>query len=226
MFRDQLAAAIARSSRASLPEVSRLLWRAYAEGHVTEEDAQHLSEAIEIRKALPPPLTRRRVGTRPRTPESLERRRRWAAAGRLPPQLAAHFTLAEAAVLAVVAFQCSRHQTCCLPLDAIAALAGVSRTTAKNALREAQALGAVRIEERRITGWRNDTNVVSICSPEWRSWLRLRALAGGGVRSATGTSHKIIYTATGSTSTLRLEANNQDSPRQTMNIPRGRPSAL
>ena len=46
---------------------------------------------------------RRAVGSRPRTDTSMERRRRWAASGRLPPALAARFTLAEQAVLAMVA---------------------------------------------------------------------------------------------------------------------------
>jgi DNA-binding FadR family transcriptional regulator len=45
--------------------------------------------------------------------------------------------------------------------DHIAALAGVGRSSVKNALREAHGLGLVRIEERRLTGFRNDTNVVN-----------------------------------------------------------------
>ena len=44
----------------------------------------------------------RRLGSRPRSPATLERRRRWAASGALPPQLASRFTLGEHAVLAVV----------------------------------------------------------------------------------------------------------------------------
>ena len=58
----------------------------------------------------------------------------------------------------------------------------------KNALREAHGLGLVRIEQRRLTGFRNDTNVVSILSPEWTSWLRLRRTGGGGVKTVTGTT--------------------------------------
>ncbi|ACA19063.1 hypothetical protein M446_4731 [Methylobacterium sp. 4-46] len=43
----------------------------------------------------------------------------------------------------------------------------------RNALREAAHRGLVPIEERAISGWRNDTNVVRLVSEEWRSWLRL-----------------------------------------------------
>jgi hypothetical protein len=116
----------------------------------------------------------------------MERRRRWAASGRLPPGLAARFTLAEQAVLAVIALEVVERGSCRLAIDHIAALAGVGRSSVKNALREAHGLGLVRIEERRLTGFRNDTNVVTILSPEWTSWLRLRR--GGGVKTVTGTT--------------------------------------
>src|SRR3954466_2477085 len=104
----------------------------------------------------------------------MERRRRWAASGLLPPALAARFTLAETAVLAVVAAEALRHGRCTLVLEHIAALAGVCRKTVKNALREAQGVGLIRIEERRLSAWRNAPNVVTITSPEWGAWLRMR----------------------------------------------------
>src|SRR3712207_8865808 len=44
-----------------------------------------------------------RVGSRPRTDASMERRRSWAASGRLPVKLACRFTVAEQAVLSVIA---------------------------------------------------------------------------------------------------------------------------
>src|SRR5215211_1743602 len=122
------------------------------------------------------------------TPASMARRRSWAAAGRLPPQLASRFTLAEQAVLAVVALEVVKQGSCRLAIDHIAALAGVGRSSVKNALREAHGLGLVRIEERRLTGFRSDTNVVTILSPEWTSWLRLRRGGGGGVKTVTGTT--------------------------------------
>jgi hypothetical protein len=50
------------------------------------------------------------------TPDaSLERRRRWAASGRLPPSITACFTLAEQAVLALVAAETARRNDCRLP---------------------------------------------------------------------------------------------------------------
>ena len=110
----------------------------------------------------------------------MERRRRWAASGALPPALAARFTLAETAVLAVIAAEALRHGRCTLVIEHIAALAGVARSTVKRALRAAQGLGFVRIEERRVSAWRNAPNVVTITSREWSAWLRMR---GRGVGS-------------------------------------------
>ncbi|MCJ2087175.1 helix-turn-helix domain-containing protein [Methylobacterium sp. E-005] len=207
---------------AALPAVTAALWRAFGEGKVTEAEAETLSSLIEARKtsvrgpipgrstnepATLIPQTRAKAenasgsprrpgaGSRPRTDASVERRRRWAASGRLPPGLAARFTLAEAAVLALVAAEVARRGDCRLAIDNLAAVTGVSRTTVKNAIREAVRLGLLTVEERQVTGWRNDTNVVRIVSREWTAWLRLtrRTLpSGGGVKSATTTHTQVL----------------------------------
>src|ERR671932_965519 len=107
MFADELRQAVEASPRVGLPKLSAVLWKAYAAGSVTEAQASELSDLIEARKTLPASgkPVQRRVGSRPRSPASMERRRSWAAAGRLPPQIQCRFTLAEAAVLAVVAVE-------------------------------------------------------------------------------------------------------------------------
>src|SRR5215203_4893069 len=176
MFVEQLRRAVEASPRVELPAVSALLWKAYAAGHVSEAEASALSEAIALKRALPaaPKPVQQRFGSRPRSSASMERRRRWAASGALPPALAARFTTAEVAVLAVVAAEHVKHARCTLTIDHIAALAGVGRSTVKRALRAAQGLGLARITERRRSAWRNDANVVEITSAEWSSWLRMR----------------------------------------------------
>jgi len=89
---------------------------------------------------------------------------------------AASFTLAEAAVLTVVARQCQRTGACVLHIDAIAALAGCCRTVVKNTMRQARLLGLILVKERRIPGLPSLTNVVRIASKDWIGWLKL----GGG----------------------------------------------
>ena len=186
MFVEQLRHAVEASPRIELAKVASLLWRAYAAGQVTEAEASELSDLIEARKAIPAPQKplQRRLGSRPRSPASMERRRRWAASGALPPALAARFTLAETAVLAVIAAEVLRHSRCTLAIEHIAALAGVGRSTVKRALRAAQGLGLLHIEERRVSAWRNAPNVVTITSSEWSGWLRMcRASGPKGVGS-------------------------------------------
>lgn len=185
MFADEIQRALEAAPQGGLPAIAAVLWKAFAAGQVSEAEAEALSAAIELRKASgnavqreqppkAPGCARRAVGSRPRSHLSLERRRRWAASGRLPPALAARFTLAEAAVLAAVAVEVAKRGDCRLAIGHLAALAGVSETTVRNALRRAEALALVAVEERRRTAWRNDTNVVRVVSREWVGWLRLR----------------------------------------------------
>jgi len=110
----------------------------------------------------------------------MERRRRWAASGCLPPAIAAKFTLAEQSALAVIAAENRKHGDCRLTNGELADVAGVSISTVKNALRAARALGLISVEERRLSAFRNASNVVRITAPEWRAWLRL----GTGGKSA------------------------------------------
>ena len=221
MFCDQIRQQAETAPRATLPAVSAALWKAFAAGHVTEAEAEALSALIEARQVLTAPNPGRssgptspdappdragsprtgRSGSRPRTDASVERRRRWAASGRMPPAIAARFTLAEQSVLSLVAAETCRRKDCRLSVGGMAAIAGVSETTVRNAIREAVKLGLLTVEERRITGWRNDTNVLRVVSPEWLSWLRLTRRSpnpgdglslksepkGGGCKSAKGT---------------------------------------
>lgn len=179
------AAATGASNLSRLDEISRLSWRALAEGAVDDVAHNAIAEAVEARrrvlkgqgnrKALADPkaLSRLRRPVSPDKAASLARRRRWAASGVLPPQIACQFTLGEVAALSVVAREVQRKGRCELPIDAIAAMAGVSRTTTQNALRLARRLGLLSVMERRRRGEKSDTNVVSVVSQEWRGWLRL-----------------------------------------------------
>ncbi|GJD44007.1 hypothetical protein AFCDBAGC_1869 [Methylobacterium cerastii] len=221
--------------RAALPAVASALWKAFGEGHLSEAEAEALSGLIEARQAeagthAPKPLgaLRSRAGSRPRTDASMARRRRWAASGRIPPAIAARFTLAEQAVLSLVAAEIVRRKDCRLAVGHLAAIVGVAETTVRNAIREARKLGMVTVEERRVTGFRNDTNVVRIVSAEWTAWLRLARkdgpsrfgsaapilpLRGGGCKSAKRTPTDVPYPVN-----LRLQ-NRQKGCRQAAGDP-------
>jgi len=181
MFADEIRRVAETAPRARLPEISALLWKAYAADQVTEEDASELSTLIETRKALGAAQkpVQARVGSRPRTPAHLERRRRWAACGLLPPQLACRFTPGEVAALSVVAAEARKRGDCRLTMREIADVAGVGLSTVRNAIRAARTMRLVAVTERRLTGFRNLANIVRIACPSWQGWLRL----GGAVKT-------------------------------------------
>ncbi len=174
-----------------LEEISRLLWRAHAEGQIPDADATAVAEAVQARRGalastgrLSQPkavLGLRRPAKRPRSPDrqaSLERRRRQAMSGIVPAKIAGSFTPGELAALSVIGRQCQRGGVCVLPIDAVAALAGVSRSTTQNALRAARRLGLIEVKERRRRGLPSLTNVIKVISVDWSAWLKL---SGQGV---------------------------------------------
>jgi hypothetical protein len=192
-FAQQLRVAAERATPFTYPQLSSALWKALAAEQVTEAEASEVSDLLEARRALPPSQkpVQRRVGSRPRSAASMERRRSWAACGHLPPQIAARFTVGEAAVLAVIAVEVRTKGSCRLHNGHLAALAGVSVTVAKNAIREARELGLLHVQERRLTAWRNDSNVITVRDPAWNAWLRLRRRGvGSDSRPARSTGRK------------------------------------
>ncbi len=175
-FCEEIRRAVMAAPRMKMPEIRSAMYKAAAAGQITEAEAETLDALINAKAAIPASeaAPRRRVGSRPRSSASMERRRSWAAAGRLPPALAARFTLAEQAALAVVAVEVARRGFCALTVGHLAALAGISESSVRNALREAEGLGLISIERRRRAPWINFPNEIRILSKEWLSWLRLR----------------------------------------------------
>lgn len=205
---------------AALPAIAQALWTAVANGQLPDAEAEAIDALLAARQkpaqdpratpraSDPQPLaalaaTRRAVGSRPRSPESMIRRRRWAASGRLPPQVAAYFTLAQQAVLSLVAAEAVRRGDCRLCHAHLAAVAGVAPSTVRATLRLARDLGLVSIEVRRITGWRNESSVTRIICPAWTAWNRLvrrPGRPGGGAISAAPTPTSSQNLATSSLS--------------------------
>lgn len=189
MVSDQIAAAIASAHGSALDDLSRAIWAGLAQGIITDDAAQALAEQIHARRkragapqsgaagsatgnhgrrSIFPPRKPQRP---PLRPLAIARRRRLAASGPLPPALACLFTTGEMAVLRIVGDECRDRRACLKPIDAIAARAGVGRTTTQNALRRAARLGLLKIEERRVRGAKNLPNRTTIVSAEWNAWI-------------------------------------------------------
>jgi hypothetical protein len=103
----------------------------------------------------------------------------------------------------IVGDECRVHGCCTLHIDAIAARAGVHRTTVQNALREAQARegrpGIITVQERRRRGQRSLTNIIRIVSRDWLNWLHK-----GPSRSAMGVGSKCTAAKKSSTTDTGL----------------------
>lgn len=205
MLAEQLSEAISVArTTAMLDDTSRLTWRGLAEGLIDDKDAERLSIAIEASRAAlqgqgrrppsKPAFARLRSCTSPDRARSLSRRRQLAMSGAVPGTIAVSFTTGEIAALSVIARECQRRGACTWFMDKIAAVAGVSRTTARNALRQAQALGLIMVQERRHRAWRSDSNIIRIVSLEWLAWLRL-----GGCKKpkTTNTDSYLVLEKTG-----------------------------
>jgi hypothetical protein len=129
--------------------------------------ARPLDATSIVRKFRP-----RRYQCSPDREASRKRRRMLARDGHMPPDVRTSYTEGEAAALIVIAGEVKRQGVCDLPIDKIAALAGVCRTTVQNAMREATRLGHIEVELRPLKGRKNQTNIVRIVSREWLAWLK------------------------------------------------------
>lgn len=163
------------------------IWRGYGVGAISDDDAAFLQSYIDRRRPLA--CARRGVGARafakfasrfvPRQrarshdrQASRERRRTLGGSAVMPPNLRCHYTEGQRAVLCIIAGEIKHSGNCDLPIDKIAALAGVSRTTVQTTLHEARRLGHIKVTERPQPGRKNLTNVVHIVSAEWLTWIK------------------------------------------------------
>jgi hypothetical protein len=160
-------------------------WRDYSQGLISDDEvAQRVALLAGQRTRQPRPIGRqlraaltltrfapRRYQRSPDREASRRRRRMLGSDGRMPQGVRAHYTEGQRAALTIIANEIKRHGRCDFPIDKIAALAGVSRTTAQNAIREAIRLGHLSKEERPVQGRKNLTNVLRITSREWLTWL-------------------------------------------------------
>jgi hypothetical protein len=223
MLADDIADRIAIAYPGELDGIIRDMWVDHTNGLLADNEMETLDEAartrreaIQERRQAARPGPARRPGNAPwgrarrrqRSPDkqaSIERRRRLVASGPLPPPLAARFTWGEIAVMRIVGDECRAHGCCTLHIDAIAARAGVHRTTVQNALREAQGKGEVpgspiiAVQERRRHGQRSLTNIIRIVSREWLNWLHK-----GPSRSAMGVGSKCTAAKKSSTTDTGL----------------------
>jgi predicted transcriptional regulator len=243
---DLLTSIGSTKSLSALDGYCRAVWSDWGAGRLTDDQAQSLAETIEARRRevrgrdtvtarVPQVAAQARASARPshfppkrkapRSPNrraSIERRRKLAASGPMPSQLAAQFTTGELAALRIVADAVRDRRACLMTLGEIAARAGVCVTTARNALRQAARDGLLTIEERRRDKRPNLPNVVRIVSREWTSWIeRGRRPKSSAPASEGGGCKKTGATDKGSFRTL--PGDRVSRGQHTQNVPRKTP---
>ena len=205
---------------ARIDDLARAFWAATGAGQIADADAERVSAHIEearrrirlkdtIAARAPgvplaafsnfPPRKRRCVS--PDRLAARARRRDLGLAGCMPHALAARFTEGERAALAIVAAEVKAKGVCDLPLEAIAARAGVCVTLARGAIRLAAATGLALIIERRRHGRPNLTNIVRVISREWLAWIWR---GGGGCKKTNPTDNSYLKPRPGGASTKGL----------------------
>jgi DNA-binding MarR family transcriptional regulator len=203
MFAEQLTAAIASATLNGLDHLSRTIWQGLATGAINDGDAQQLAEQIHERRqvaraerkpiGIPPGrpsiFPPRRYQRSPDRAAAIRRRRLLAASGPMPPSLAGHFTTSELAVLRIIADAIAANGQCVKSVAEIAARAGVCRTTAQNAIREAAREGLLVVQERRREGRRNDLNIIRVVSMEWLIWIK----RGSGFKKTVPTDTRLAF---------------------------------
>jgi hypothetical protein len=186
MFADQFAGAISRAEFSEVNALAHQLWKAHAAGHLDDDQAQALAEQLEARRPKGQGVSqvtgafkngsaaflRARRQRSPDKQASIERRRRLARASPVPPELVDQFTQGEHAVLTVVAGEIARAGACTWCLDRIAAVSGVCKTLARDAIRKARAVGLLFSVERRRRGRKSLTNIVRPLRRAWGAWLK------------------------------------------------------
>ncbi|WLB91325.1 hypothetical protein [Bradyrhizobium japonicum] len=177
----------AATSSDDLADLLNAIWRRHWPSELSDKEAESLTEAIESRKhkramsaansgfALNSRLVSRfKSRQRQRSPDrqaSRDRRRRLGGSSALPDTLRHLYTEGQRAVLCVIAGEIKHHGICDLPIDGIAARAGVCRTTVQTTLHEARRLGHLKITERPVRGQKSLTNLIHVVSKEWRTWM-------------------------------------------------------
>lgn len=191
---DQLQA---RKSAPAIREVYTKAIVQHADGLLTDADCLAITEAFELRmKEIGEPKTvAQRVPNlaerwreearshfkphiRKKMPEDrtacMKRRRKLAASGYMPADIAEQFSTGQQAVLAIIAQEVGKLGTCRLVIEKIGALAGVCHATVRRAIARGVEAGLLFVQDRPVRGGLNLSNVVTITNTHWLGWIKHR----------------------------------------------------
>ena len=183
------------ASTAHVDALIRDVWKDVVSGKIGDAEAERRVALLEAQRPVASPIKGwsplgsrpavagarrfkpRRYQYSPDRVASRNRRRTLARGGDMPPPIRARYTEGEAATLSVIAQEVRHHGACDLSVDAIAARAGVCRTVVQNTLRQAKMID-IHVEHRPQKGRKHLTNVITVISREWLTWIKRRTRIG------------------------------------------------
>ena len=188
---DDLRSAIETAYFREFDQLGQAIWKAHANGLLTDDQSTELAEALAARRTAnrPPPTIGEATDTgiaklafkraaKQRSPDrarSIGRRRFLASSGALPNTLAANYTTSELAALKILADEVASKGYCDLDIPQWASRAGTCATTVRSALRFAALDGLIKILRRPRPGLRHLTNIVTIIHAGWKTSDSLNA---------------------------------------------------
>jgi hypothetical protein len=207
----------------------RHIWREVVAGRMDEAERDGRLADIEAQRhalrgktrgdlAVAVPVPHQRTGARA---VDRSRQRRLAAAGPMPPRLAARFTTGQLACLNIVANEVAAKGSCSLTNSEVARRAGACRRTAVGAVREAELLCMIRVKRRRLSATMNLPNIVTVIDKEWWGWLQRRGAWSPAPRRAAANRCAKNYAQAG---TIHKKEDFRDAERP-QEVSRGSKSA-
>jgi hypothetical protein len=181
-------------------DIMRRIWDYHSRALLSDDDASRLDAAARTARgdvvrngrslaaALPKAHRRPRHRVSPERARAIQHRRELGGCGAFPRKIAGGFPTAQQAVLTIIAHEVRAKGDCRLHVKEIEDRAKVCRRTVQNTIREAQRLGLVTVQARRLSRTKSMPNIIRIVSPEWRAWLKLDAGTAryfGGVQSSS-----------------------------------------
>ncbi|WP_430250647.1 hypothetical protein [Neorhizobium sp. DAR64860/K0K1] len=168
----QISSALLRTRLVSRPPREQDAYFASGQGTKPATEAYKRQAAALAAERVAKAAARRRPTSEERAKE-VDRRKRWAFGGNMPPNIRNGFSEAEMAALSVIADRCRKKGFCDICVDEVARLAGVGRTSVQNAIRKARSKerALISVRERPQHGAKNLTNVIKIICKSWLAWI-------------------------------------------------------
>ena len=129
-------------------------------------------QGVNTARFAPRRYTRRRTLSIEQREAAARRRNSASGYGCIPNEIRELLNDGARAVTSIICGQIKHHGYCDLAIEAIAAMAGMCRTTARNAIKQLEKLKVISVDRDSRRGVKSRTNIIRIICPHWLAWLK------------------------------------------------------